>query len=102
MIHCVAQLAPSATTQTELFTLSANYGSSNIQCIVICNRGSATTFRISLRLLGDTLSNKQYITYDAPIDANDTICLTYPIGLRSGDSLYVYAGSADLSFSVYV
>lgn len=102
MIQCVAQLAPSATTQTELFTLAANYGTSDIRCIIICNRGSATTFRISLRLLGDALDNKQYIAYDAPIEANDTICLTYPIGLRSGDSLYVYAGSANLSFSVYV
>ena len=100
MIRCISQLAPSATTQTLLVS-GIDLVDTDINSIIVCNRGTATTFRINIQLLNDTLATKQYLVYDCPIIANDTICLTYPIGLVKGDRMYVYAGSANLTFSVY-
>ena len=100
MIRCLNQIATAATTQTLLVS-GIDLVDTDIHSIIVCNRSTATTFRINIQLGNDTLATKQYIVYDCPIVANDTICLTYPIGIVSGDKIYVYAGSANLTFSIY-
>lgn len=100
MIWCISQLAAPATTQSLLVS-GSDLLETDIHSIIVCNRGTATTFRMNIQLVDATLDNKQYLVYDCPIVANDTICLTYPIGLKKDDRLYVYAGSANLTFSVY-
>lgn len=41
--------------------------------IVVCNRGEATTFRISITLDGGATGLADYLYFDTPIPANDSL-----------------------------
>lgn len=97
----LAQSAPSATTNTTLYTVPSAT-SSVISTITIANRASSQdTYRIAIRPGGAALENQHYVAYDVPIQANDTTALTLGITLAATDVITVYAGSANLSFSVF-
>ena len=96
----LAQAAPSATTDTDLYTVPASteiVGST----LYICNRGgSATTFRVALRPDGATITDAMYIAYDVPVAANDTTTITTGLTMAATDKITVYAGNANLSFNL--
>jgi len=100
-IKILGQQAPSATTETTLYTVPAST-STVISTILVCNRGgSSTTFRISTSAAGAATTNKDYIYYDLPIGSNDTFVATMGVSLATTDVVRIYAGSANLSFSAY-
>ena len=75
----LAQSAPSATTNTDVYTVGATK-QTIISTVTICNRSaSPATYRIAVRPDGDTLANEHYLAYDATVPANDTIALTLGI-----------------------
>lgn len=97
----LAQLAPSATTLTTLYTVP---GSTSVvsSSLVICNRGvTYTTFRISVAVAGGADNIKQYLYYDVAIPANDTFIATIGTTLAATDLIRVYAGNANLSFNLF-
>ena len=96
----LGQAAPSATTETDLYTVPGST-STTISSIVVCNRGSAATFRISVSAGGGATANKDYLYYDLAIPANDTFAGTLGITLAATDVVRVYASTANLSFSVF-
>ena len=97
----LGQSAPSATTDTTLYTVPAST-QAVISTITICNRGSATgTFRLYIRPNDATLANKHYIVYDASIAAKDTLFLTVGATMDATDVLEVYASTGDFSFNAY-
>ena len=97
----LAQSAPSATTNTDVYTVGAGK-QTVISTIAVCNRsGSAATYRIAIRVAGSALSNEEYITYDSTVPPNDTISLTLGITLGAADVVTVYASSANLSFNLF-
>ena len=97
----LAQLAPSATTNTTLYTVPAGT-STVISTITVCNRGtSAASYRIAVRPSGATLSNEDYLAYDVAIAANDTTALTLGITLTATDVITVYTSTANFSFNVF-
>jgi hypothetical protein len=97
----LAQSAPSATTNTDVYTVGASK-QAVISTITVCNRSaSAATYRIAIRPDGATLANQHYIAYGTTVPANDTIALTFGITLGDTDVVTVYASSADLSFSLF-
>jgi hypothetical protein len=67
----------------------------------VCNRSTAATFRISVAIAGAANDNKQYIYYDTPIPANETLMATVGISLGAADVIRVYASSANLSFNIF-
>ena len=96
----IGQSAPSATTNTTVYTVDAGK-SAVISTISICNRSaSAATYRIAASATG-TPSNAEYITYDATVAANDTVFLTIGITLEATKNIVVYASSANLSFGIF-
>lgn len=96
----LGQSAPSATTNTTVYTVGAGK-SAVVSTIAICNRGATSaTYRLAVSASG-TPSNAEYITYDAPIAANDTIFLTIGSTLEATKNIVVYASSANLSVSVF-
>jgi hypothetical protein len=99
-IKVLGQIAPSATTETAIYTVPGATVAV-ISSIVICNRGTATTFRLSVDVAGGGTANKDYIYYDMPIAANDTFIMTGGISLGAADVLNAYAGSANVSFSAF-
>jgi hypothetical protein len=97
----LAQSAPLATTNTDVYTVGATK-QTIISTVTICNRSaSAATYRIAVRPDGDTLANEHYIAYDTTVPANDTIALTLGITCDASDVVTVYASTADLTFSLF-
>jgi hypothetical protein len=97
----LGQVAPSATTDTTLYTTPAAT-EAVISTIVVCNRATAAaTYRIAIRPAGATLANQHYIAYDVAVGASDSTTLTLGITLAATDIITVYAGTANLSFSVF-
>jgi hypothetical protein len=97
----LAQSAPSATTNTDIYTVGSGK-QSVVSTVTVANRSaSARTYRIAVRPAGATLANQHYIAYDIVIAANDTTALTLGITLTATDVVTVYASSADLSFGIF-
>ena len=96
----LGQVAPAATTNSSLYTVpSGSYAVCST--LAVCNRGVSTTFRIAVRPAGEAIADKHYIVYDNYVNAGDTIFLTLGISLAATDVVTVYAGTANLSFSLF-
>lgn len=96
----LGQSAPAATTNTDLYTVPANT-STICSTLSVCNRFTSTTYRVAVRPAGATLANSHYIIYDNFIDQYDSVFLTLGITLSNTDVITVYAGTANLSFSLF-
>ena len=96
----LAQSAPSATTNTDIYTVTSGK-SAVISTIAITNRDTSASFRIAVRPAGATIANQHYIAYDNYINQYDSVYLTIGITLASTDVITVYASSANLSFSIF-
>lgn len=118
----LAQLNPSVTTLTTIYTapyvnaaerqlltgmdMTADsarrkaQGGTECDSIVVCNKSTATTFRVSVALGGAADNAKQYVYYDTPIGDNTTLTFSLPIPLLATDIVRVYAGSANMAFQL--
>lgn len=96
----LGQAAPAATTETDLYTVPGAT-SAVVSTVTVCNRGTATTFRVSVAVGGGATANKDYIYYDVAIPAEDTFACTFGITLAATDKIKVYAGSANVSFTAW-
>lgn len=97
----LGQSAPSATTNTTLYTVPSST-EAVISTIVVCNRSTSNrTFRIAVRPNGATLANEHYLAYDVTVGASDSTTLTLGITLDAADVVTVYASTTDLSFSAF-
>jgi hypothetical protein len=97
----LGQSAPSATTNTDIYTVGAGK-QAIVSTITVANRSAtARTYRIAVRPAGATLANQHYIAYDVTIGANDTTALTLGVTLTATDVITVYASTTDLSFGIF-
>lgn len=97
----LGQSAPSATTDTTLYTVPAAT-STVVSTIVVANRDSTSaTFRIAIRPAGATLANQHYVAFDCSVGANDSTALTLGLTLAATDVVTVRASSANLTFNAY-
>jgi len=97
----LAQSAPSATTNTDVYTVGSGK-QAVISTITVCNRAAtAASYRIAIRVAGSALSNEEYIVYDVSIPGADTIALTLGVTLGAADVVTVYASTANLSFNLF-
>lgn len=96
----LGQVALSATTLTDLYTVPAST-SAVVSTVVVCNRGGTdTTFRLSLAVAGAVAANEQYLYYDHPLPANRSFTATIGIGLETTDVIRGYAGNGNVSMNV--
>lgn len=97
----LGQSAPSATTNTDVYTVPSAT-EAVISTITVANRANtAATYRIAIRPNAATIANQHYIAYDASVPANDTIALTLGLTIDAADVVTVYASSANLSFGIF-
>jgi hypothetical protein len=98
----LAQAAPSATTESTLYTVPAGT-SAVVSTISIANQaGTAGTYRIVVRPAADaSTTQKHYIVYGATVGASDSIMLTLGLTLAAGDLVRVYASTGNMSFSAF-
>lgn len=97
----LAQSNPSATTNTDLYTVPSAT-STVVSTITICNQSSSQgSYRIAVRPAGTAIAAQHYIAYDVPIQANDTTALTLGLTLAATDVITIYATTATLSFGLF-
>ena len=96
----LGQVNPAATTLTTLYTVPAAT-SAVASTLSVCNLGVSTTVRVAVRPAGEGIANKHYIIYDAAVNQFDSLFLTLGITLAATDVVSVYAGTANVSFSLY-
>ncbi len=97
----LGQSAPSATTNTDLYTVPAAT-SAVISTLVVANRtGASASYRIAIRPAGATVANEHYIAYDVTVGGGDSTTLTIGITLAATDVITIYASTANLSFNVF-
>jgi glucose-6-phosphate dehydrogenase assembly protein OpcA len=97
----LAQSAPSATANTDIYTVPAAT-QTVISTIVVANRAAtAATYRIAVRPNGVTLANQHYIAYDVAVGASDSTTITLGITVDAADVITVYASTANLSFNIF-
>lgn len=97
----LGQSAPSAASATTLYTVPGAT-STVVSSVWVCNRSAVpTSFRLwtAIAAAGDT--NAQYIAYDVPIGANESVVLVAGITLAATDLIRIYATLATLSFSAF-
>lgn len=94
----LGQSAPSATTNTTVYTVPAS--TTATVTVSICNRGtSAITTRLAVANTG-TPGNSEWLEYDASIAANGVLERT-GIVVQASKQLVVYVSAATASVSVY-
>ena len=97
----LGQSAPSATTDTDIYTVPAST-MAVLSTVVVANRAATdATYRIAVRPNGATLANQHYIAYDVTVGASDSTTITLGITMDAADVLTVYASTAYLSFNVF-
>ena len=97
----LGQSAPSATTNTDVYTVGSGK-QAIISTITVANRSaSSKSYRIAIRPAGATIANQHYLAYDVVIAANDTTALTLGVTLTATDVVTVYASTTDLSFGIF-
>ena len=100
-IKVLGQSAPSATTNTSVYTVPSAT-EAVISTIVIANRaGTAGSFRLAVRPNGASISDEHYLAYDVPLAANDSTTLTLGITMDAADVLTAYCSSGDMSINVF-
>lgn len=97
----LGQSAPSATTNTDIYTAPAS-SQAIVSTISVTNRAATeASFRIAIRPNGASISNQHYIAYDAKVPGNDSLFITVGVTVDADDVITVYASNASLSFSAF-
>jgi len=97
----LGQVEPSITTDTTLYTVPS---ATEAVCstLSVCNKNAANgTFRVRIKVAGAADDDKQFVVYDAPIAAKDTLLLTFGATLAATDVVVVYASNADMTFQLF-
>lgn len=97
----LAQSNPSATTNTDIYTVPAAT-EAVVSTIVICNQdAAAATFDIAVRPDGETLAAKHYVAKLVTVGASDSTTMTLGITMDADDVLTVQASTGTVSFNVF-
>ena len=97
----LGQSAPSATTATDLYTVSAST-QTVVSTLVVANRAATSaTFRVSISVAGAATATKDYIVYDATVPGSGFVTLTLGLTLGAADVIRVYGSTSTLSFSAF-
>ena len=95
--RAIGQVAPSATTATDLYTVPLKRICRGR--VLVCERGgAAATYRIAVREDGEGIGGEDYLELGSPLPAN-TDYHTTELLLDETDVVTVWASSANLSFT---
>lgn len=97
----LGQSAPSATTETTLYTVPSAT-QTVVSTLTVTNRSlSDATFRVSVSVNGAATATKDYIAYDLTCAGNGFVSFTIGATMDAADVVRVYASTADLSFNLF-
>jgi hypothetical protein len=97
----IGQSAPSAASNTTLYTVPSST-QAVISTVIVCNTSSsADAFSIAVRPAGETLANKHYIFNGEPIGGNSSFIATVGMTLATTDVVTVFSSNGTSSFNAY-
>ena len=98
----LAQSGPVATTNTDLYTVPAGT-QTVVSTLTAVNRSSSvtTSYRLAVVPSGETLEDKHYIAYDAPLSPLDSATISVGITLGAGDKIICYVSAENITFNVF-
>lgn len=100
-LKCLGQSKPLAATLTDVYTVPA-VTQAVISSIIATNQSATpTTIRVSVAVAALADTAKQYIAYDVPIGANETITIVAGVTLGAADVVRCYCTLATVSFNVF-
>ena len=100
-IKSASYLLPAANTLSTLYTVPSST-QAVVSTINVCNTASAdATYRIAIVPNGVSITNANYIVFNATILGNETIAFTQGITMDSGDLLRVFASTASVAFNAF-
>ena len=89
----LAELLPGSTALADLYTVAAS--TSAVVRVTACNTTTtATTVRLSHSPAGAADANVQYLCFDVPVGANQTVVLAEGITMATTDKLRVKVANA--------
>jgi hypothetical protein len=91
---------PGAGADGNLYTVPA-LTQAVVSSVVVCNRSSAATFQIRVRVAGAAAADKQLIAKDVALAANTTMSFTLGLTLGAADVVTVQASTTGVSFSAF-
>lgn len=93
-------VSPTLNTNTLLYQVPSGKNTS-VSTINVCNRsGLAIKFRIA-HIAGDgiiAVSNSDYVAFDVPLSAYNSLSITVGMAMGSNDSIMVRADSSEVTF----
>ena len=100
VLKILGQIAAAATTEEDLYN-APNLSQVTCSTLAICNRTAGTiTFRISMSVDDAATATKDYLFYDAPLEANSTLTAVLGITLGQNDTIRTYASTTGLTFTL--
>lgn len=97
----LGQLYPSAGVDTTLYTVPGATRTV-VSLIKACNQGvSETTFRLRIAIAGAVAEEKQYLFYDQPLQAKESVSCVEGIALAATDLVAVSSANGMVSFNVF-
>jgi hypothetical protein len=101
VVKVLGQQYPSATTLTTLYTTPA-LTSAVVSSLVMCNKGTvADAVRAAVRVGGASIEDKQYLFYDQPLGAKESLTVTIGISIDAADVVSVYSTQGTTAFNLY-
>jgi glucose-6-phosphate dehydrogenase assembly protein OpcA len=97
----LGQLNPSASSSETLYTVPASTQAVASTLTIANLATTSTTYRVAVRPAGASLANQHYVAYDVSLAGGDAALLTLGISLATTDVVTVYAGSANVAFSLF-
>ena len=92
---------PSANTLTTLYTVPSST-QAVVSTINVCNTASTdATYRIAVVPSGVSITNANYLVYNATITGNETVAFTQGLTMAAGDVLSVFASTASVAFNAF-
>lgn len=97
----LGQVKPLAATLTLAYTVPGAT-SAIVSRVVAANQSATpTTVRVSVAVAAAADDPKQYVAYDVPIAANQTIDIALGFTLAATDVIRVYCTLATVSFNIF-
>jgi hypothetical protein len=93
----LGQINPAAATLTVAYTVAASRHAT--ARILVCNRGTASSFRVAISPLGAAIANQHYLAYDQALAANEAVS-SVPFTVTATDVVRVYSASGNVSFTI--
>jgi hypothetical protein len=97
----LGQSKPTATTDTDLYTVPSSTNTVASTINVVNLNASADTVRIAVRPNGASIADQHYLVYDLALSGKSTFTFTAGITMDAADVVTVYSANGYSAFSIF-